>query len=130
MSKNSKQSRVTIRTSSLEARTVLDSVDGAERALNRALGRHYRKVGAELDLLRDEWVGYLECQDYGIGWMIESIVEILAQTPESARDDIAAVLAQEIWADDCGEDLWASTFEDEMYWLEERYEIPYEARCW
>ncbi|MEI6510635.1 MAG: hypothetical protein WCO25_01165 [Candidatus Uhrbacteria bacterium] len=130
MSKVSKQGRVSIRTSTQEARTVLDPAEEAERALNRALCVIYHKIGAELSQPRDGWVQYHLGLDYGIGDNVQQSLERLSRSSEPEREVFATVLALEIWADDCENDLWATTFEEEMYWLEALHEIPYEARCW
>lgn len=131
MSKNSKQGRISIRTSTQEARTVLDPAKEAERALNRALGQHFRKVEAELHNPRDGWIVYLEgLEYYGASEVIESSLESLTGSPERNRETFAAVLALEIWASDCEYDIWANTFEEEMYWLEALYEIPLSERHW
>lgn len=129
MSKNSKQARQSIRTSTQEARIVPEPESGAERALNWALGNHYRKVGAKLSDPRDGWVQYLLSHEYGPGASVERSLERLSGLAECERD-VAAALVLEIWADDCEDDLWDSTFEEEMYYLEELHEIPDSQRCW
>ncbi len=132
MSKNSKQGRNSIRTSNQEARTVIDRADHAERALNRALSHHYCTVGAELDHSDGGWISYLEGVDnvYGIEDVIQSSLGRLTGSPECERDTVAAELALEIWAIDCENDIWVSTFEEEMFLLAERYQIPLKQCCW